>query len=143
MERREFIRVGGLACIAGVTAGCLVSCAGGRYIDAILKDEDLRVPLTSLASSDGKPLSYAVVRHPELKWPIALYRSGNDAYRALLMRCTHQDTQLKASDGELLCPAHGSSFSTDGGVTSGPAEQALRQFPTRVEGDELLISLKG
>ena len=143
MERRNFLRVGGLACMAGVALSAgLVGCAGARYIDGTIEGEDLRIPLTSLKSEDGSPLKHVLVRHVSLKWPVALYAAGDGTYRALLMRCTHQNAQLKAGDGELTCPAHGSAFSSDGAVTSGPAEQPLRRFPTRLQGDQLLISLK-
>jgi len=111
-------------------------------VDATLEGENLRVPLTAFASAEGKPLSHVVVRHASLRWPIALYRKKDDAYRALLMRCTHQDAQLKAGEVELMCPAHGSTFFTDGRVSEGPAARPLRELPVSVEGDQLLISMK-
>lgn len=143
MERRAFIRMGGLACLAGAALGAgLTGCAGARYIEGTLEGEDLCVPLASLLSEDGRPKAFVVVRHAGLKWPVALYRTGDGTYHALLMRCTHQDAQLKAGDGELTCPAHGSAFGTDGSVTNGPAQRPLRGFPVRSDGDQLFISLK-
>jgi nitrite reductase/ring-hydroxylating ferredoxin subunit len=143
MERRRFLRVGGLACMAGVALSAVsVGCASARCIDGTIEGEDLRIPLASLMSTDGSPLKSVVVRHVSLKWPVALYATADGGYRALLMRCTHQNAQLKAGDGELTCPAHGSAFTSDGTVMNGPAEQPLRRFPTRLEGDALLISLK-
>lgn len=143
MERRTFIRFGSMACLAGVAVGTgLVGCAGARYVEGTIEGEFLRVPLGALTGSDGQPLKHIVVRNATLKWPVAVYREADGAYKALLMRCTHQGAQLKAGDGELTCAAHNSSFATDGTVTSGPAKQPLRTFPIRTEGEHLLISLK-
>ncbi len=133
----------GLACLAMAVAGMgLTGCGGVRYVTGTLDGEDMSVPLADLLSEDGRPKPYVVVRSPQLKWPVALYRSGNGSYTALLMRCTHQGAQLKAGDGELTCSAHGSAFNTDGTVTEGPAKEPLRKLPVRPDGDRLLISLK-
>jgi len=144
MERRTFIHIGGLACLAGAAFSTgLVGCAGARYVDATLEGENLHVPLSTFATAEGRrPLSHVVVRHPSLRWPVALYRKSDGGYRALLMRCTHQNAQLKAGEVELVCPAHGSTFFTDGSVSQGPAALPLRELPVGSEGDQLLISLK-
>lgn len=142
MERRTFIHLGGLACLGSVALSTgLTGCSGVRYVDATLDGENLQVPLSAF-SSEGKPLSHIVARYPGLRWPIAIYRKRDEGYRALLMRCTHQDAQLKAGEVELVCPAHGSTFFTDGSVSEGPAAQPLRSLPVTVEADRLLISLK-
>ncbi|MEO8590046.1 MAG: Rieske (2Fe-2S) protein [Flavobacteriales bacterium] len=144
MERRTFLHVGGLACLAGAVASTgLVGCAGARYVDATLEGEDLHIPLTGFATAEGRPpLSHVVARHASLRWPIAVYRKGDGGYRALLMRCTHQGAQLKAGEVELVCPAHGSTFFSDGSVSEGPATLPLRELPVSVVGDQLFISLK-
>ena len=144
MERRSFIRSVGLACLGGAAIGTsLTVCATTRYVDGKLEGEDLQVPLLAFATKEGAPpLRHIVVRHESLRWPVAVYRQDETAYRALLMRCTHQNAQLKAGETELTCPAHGSAFLANGQVSNGPAAQPLRSFPVRVVGDQLLISLK-
>lgn len=143
MERCDFIRLSGLACLAmAVTGTGLAGCGGARYVSGTLNGEDMSVPMEALHFEDGRPKPYVVVRHPQLKWPVALYRMDDGTYRALLMRCTHQGAQLKVGDGELTCAAHGSAFGIDGSVVEGPAKEPLRRLPTRSVGDQLFISLK-
>lgn len=144
MERRTFIHLGGLACLSGVTLSTgLMGCSGMRYVDATLEGENLQVPLSAFAIEGGQAsLGHVVVRHPSLRWPVAVYRNSDGGHRAFLMRCTHQGTQLKAGEAELVCPAHGSTFSTDGSVSEGPAASPLRSLPVTIDGDRLLISLK-
>jgi 3-phenylpropionate/trans-cinnamate dioxygenase ferredoxin component len=59
--------------------------------------------------------------------------------------CTHEDASLSAGSlrGELVrCPLHGSRFNVcTGKVMEEPAEQDLKTYPVRVEGDRILISL--
>lgn len=59
--------------------------------------------------------------------------------------CTHAEARL--SEGKLkackiLCPLHGAAFDVrDGAVLSKPATQALRCYPLRQEGDQILVAL--
>ena len=59
--------------------------------------------------------------------------------------CTHEDASLSAGSlrGELVrCPLHGSRFNVcTGKVMEEPAEQDLKTYPVRVEGDSILVGL--
>ncbi|HEX4598358.1 MAG TPA: non-heme iron oxygenase ferredoxin subunit [Burkholderiaceae bacterium] len=59
--------------------------------------------------------------------------------------CTHEDASLSAGSlrGELVrCPLHGSRFNVcTGKVMEEPAEQDLKTYPVRVEGEDVLIGL--
>ncbi len=61
---------------------------------------------------------------------------------ALLMRCTHQGTELQVFGDKLQCPAHGSKFANNGDVTNGPASSGLRTFPIVIDNQQLKVSLK-
>ena len=59
--------------------------------------------------------------------------------------CTHEDASLSkgALKGDLVrCPLHGSRFNLrTGEVLEEPAEENLRTYPVRVEGDEIWVDL--
>lgn len=59
--------------------------------------------------------------------------------------CTHEDASLSTGflKGEIVkCPLHGSRFNLrTGAVLDDPAEQNLRTYPVRVDGDDVLICL--
>ena len=59
--------------------------------------------------------------------------------------CTHEDASLSTGvlKGNLVCcPLHGSRFNVcTGEVLEDPAEQDLRTYPVRVEGDRILVDL--
>jgi nitrite reductase/ring-hydroxylating ferredoxin subunit len=64
---------------------------------------------------------------------------------AVADRCTHEDASLSAGvlKGNLVrCPLHGSRFNVcTGEVLEEPAEQNLRTYPVRVQGDRVLVDL--
>lgn len=59
--------------------------------------------------------------------------------------CTHEDASLSTGflKGYIVkCPLHGSRFNLrTGEVLDDPAEQNLRTYPVRVDGDDILICL--
>jgi 3-phenylpropionate/trans-cinnamate dioxygenase ferredoxin subunit len=67
------------------------------------------------------------------------------SYYAADDTCTHEDASLSTGflKGEIVkCPLHGSRFNLcTGEVLDDPAEQNLRTYPVRLDGDDILISL--
>jgi cytochrome b6-f complex iron-sulfur subunit len=66
--------------------------------------------------------------------PVALWRDGG-ATGACSRRCTHLGCEVRADDGGLACPCHGSRFDLRGRVTRGPARTDLAPLAVRVEPD--------
>jgi 3-phenylpropionate/trans-cinnamate dioxygenase ferredoxin subunit len=59
--------------------------------------------------------------------------------------CTHEDASLSTGclKGEYVkCPLHGSRFNLrNGEAMEEPAEDPLRTYPVKIEGDDILVSL--
>jgi nitrite reductase/ring-hydroxylating ferredoxin subunit len=143
MERKEFLKACGFACLGGTMFSALLqSCGGTKIISGNIARSDLVTPLSSFVKEDHTFRKYIVIHNEQLKYPICLYRFSATDYSALLMRCTHQGAELQVFGDRLECPAHGSEFNDKGIVQNGPAETNLRTFPVRIQGDQILISLK-
>jgi nitrite reductase/ring-hydroxylating ferredoxin subunit len=54
-------------------------------------------------------------------------RDANGLY-ALTARCPHQGFTTKITSGDFVCPRHGSAFSFNGDVLTGPATQPLVHY---------------
>jgi Rieske Fe-S protein len=122
----------------------LAGCAGTTYLAAPIEGDSLVVPLQSFINetqTDKKFKKYVVVSNEKLEYPICVYRLSDNNYQALLMRCTHQGTELQVFGDRLQCPAHGSEFSNTGAVQNGPADSPLRTFPIAIVGESLKIKL--
>jgi cytochrome b6-f complex iron-sulfur subunit len=59
---------------------------------------------------------------------VAAVRTGDAAFIALGMGCTHQGTKVNISGHGFSCPNHGAQFSSTGAVTRGPASQPLYRY---------------
>lgn len=142
MERREFVRKCGMGCLGIVATGLLLEgCAGTRYISGNIEGSYLSLPESAFLKEENNYLKYVVVQNESLQYPVAVFRFNANEYKALLMKCTHQGTELQVFGDRLQCPAHGSEFTQDGNVQNGPADTSLRSFPIIKESKTLKIDL--
>ena len=142
MDRRAFVRKCGMGCLGAFTSGLLLSgCAGTRYISGNIEGSFLSISEDTFLDESTDYLSHVVVQNDSLQYPIAVFRFGSNNYKALLMKCTHQGTELQVFGDRLQCPAHGSEFNNTGYVQNGPADAALRAFPVHKEFKTLKIDL--
>ena len=144
MHRKEFIKKCGLGCVA-ILAGASViqSCTSTKYVTGSINQSFLEFSESEFQvekKGEVRSLPYLVVENEKLKYPVVVYKK-DDSYRALLMRCTHQGTELQVFGDTLQCPAHGSEFNSSGNVQNGPADENLRSFPVINEGQTLKIDL--
>jgi nitrite reductase/ring-hydroxylating ferredoxin subunit len=143
MERKDFLKTCGFACLSGgYLISTMESCGSTKIVSGTISDSDLMVPVSSFNLKENKFRKYIVVQHEKLQYPICLYRFSDQQYSALLMRCTHQGTELQVFGDKLQCPAHGSEFNDKGVVQNGPASVNLRTFPVAIRQDQINISLK-
>lgn len=145
MERKEFLRQCGFACLGMLGGGALLEgCGTAKMVNGDLKDTRLTVPLSRFAAQKGSRAAYKryiVVRNEGLNYPIVIYRQSDTDYTALLLRCSHQQAELNVSGELLTCPAHGSEFNSKGEAVQGPADAGLRQFPVHTDAQNLHIEL--
>ena len=146
MDRKDFIKSCGFACIGGAAITTLLqSCTAAKIIGGKIAGDDLIVPLTDFETKAGNEKhykKYVVVQNDILQYPICVYRINENEYTALWMQCKHQGAELQVFGDKLQCPAHGSEFTNNGTVQGGPADSKLRTFPITIETTQLKISLK-
>jgi Rieske Fe-S protein len=133
-DRRDFVRLGTAALAAALTQGCAslmtrrVPVADGRVRLDLRQYPELTEPGGTLRLlPDG--------------WADPLYVLSLTPGRfvALSPICTHLGCTVEMSGQRLICPCHGSTYDREGKVLQGPAERPLRQFPSRVMPDGLLV----
>jgi len=142
MERWDFIKTCGFACLSGtVFAAVLEGCGSSKMIAGTMDKSGLVIPAASFQQGNASFKKYVVVQNEQLKYPVCVYRLSATEYTALLMRCTHQGAELQVVGDRLECPAHGSQFSNKGKVQNGPADTNLRTFTVSIQNDQLHIAL--
>lgn len=146
MNRIEFLKNCGYACLGLSTMGIILSsCNSTKIIPAEIVGDQMRIPLTDFERNEKGMIntkSYIIVQHPKIKYPICIYHMPDNSFSALYMQCSHQGAELTAYGDKLVCAAHGSEFDKYGKVQNAPANKSLRTFPTHIEHQFLIISLK-
>ncbi len=140
MERRTFIKQACAGCL-GITgllavASLFEGCASLPVFKSTTRTEKLQVPLEKFAESN-----LVIVRTMWLNYDILLVKKPEGIYKAIYMKCSHQDQPLSASGTGLFCNSHGSAFDLDGNVTREPAVNPLTVFDTTADSQFVTIAI--
>lgn len=146
MDRKEFIRTCGFACLGGATLAVLLeSCAGTNYLaQTSHSNNQITIPKSEfikVAKDKTIQRKYVLVRHDKFSYPICVYKLDEENYSALLMQCTHKGCELQPQGDFLICPCHGSEFTNQGVVQNPPAEQDLQTFKISTDNENIYIYL--
>lgn len=136
IDRKEFMRQVGLSFGAIMLMNCLQSCGdGGEIPDPNPTGNsgkvDFTININDATYSSLKTKGSAVVVKAQ-NVIIARANDTNGTWIAVDSRCTHEQTTInyRASSNDFLCPNHGSTFSSTGAATKGPATAALTKYFT-------------
>lgn len=138
MERRKFI--GTLS--APVVAACAVcmgacskSSSGGNGTAG--GSANFTVDLGSNLLTIGSSLVQSGVI-------VVRLATGNipASFTAVQVACTHEGTSINfnAAQNKFICPNHGSTFSTSGSVTLGPATTNLKSYNISISGNTMTVT---
>lgn len=144
MDRKEFIKSCGYACLAAiVSAALLESCSTSTHIaSAVTSGNTLSILKSEFATGKKDEFrKFVIVNTSKFEYPICIYKLNNTDYSALLLQCTHNSCELNPQGTFLVCPCHGSEFSNTGVVQNPPAEKNLQTFTTTTDNEKIYIHL--
>ena len=152
MERKDFIEQVGLSGAAILIFGCMQSCSksdgpstntntgggtgtgGGNNTSTVDFTIDIsKSPFDALKNIGGFYVDPAT--------NIIIVKTTASEIIAVSAICTHQQASLtyQVVSNRFYCAAHGSTFSTTGAVTTGPANAALKKYQTSLTGTILRV----
>lgn len=136
MQRREFL--GTLTGpVVAACAVCMGACSksGGGSNGAV--NANFTVDLNSSLTTIGSSLVQSGVI-------VVRLAPGNvpASFTAVQVACTHEGTSINynAAGNNFVCPNHGSTFTTQGAVTLGPASSSLKQYNIAINGSTMTVS---
>jgi len=150
MRRREFIKLAGAtllcACAGGTGASGCASDASSAPLapEGSYRREGNRVIISLAAVAELRAVEGAVrLALDDEGLKILVVHLEDDVYRAFTNRCTHRGKELNylPERKTLQCLSRKAQFDREGNVIKGPAEGALAVYPSRQEGDELVIAV--
>jgi cytochrome b6-f complex iron-sulfur subunit len=145
MRRHDFLTALGVSAGTVIFAPFLVSCSksstdtsgpgtgGGGGVDFTL---DLSLPANAALNTNGGFL---------ISGGVIVARTSAGSYVALASTCTHQGYAVEyvSANNQFQCtnssPGHGSLYSVNGTVVSGPAPKALTMYNTTLTGTMLRV----
>jgi len=144
MERRQFL--GNLSGpVLAACAVCMGACSKGGDSGTTPSTGGVTPPTnanitvnlaTSLLSVGSSVVQDGVI--------IVRLATGNtpSSFTAVQVACTHEGTSINfnSASNQFVCPNHGSTFNTSGGVTLGPAAKALKQYTVSITGSTLTVT---
>jgi Rieske Fe-S protein len=146
VDRKTFIKTCGYSCLGATSISILLQgCVSTKTINSPIENDNVIVPLSAFEkekNGEKQILDYVIVQNRQLSFPIYVFRFSNTEYTALYLKCTHQGTELNAYGEKLVCSSHGSEFDNKGNVTKGPATMPLRSLSTKINAQNISISLK-
>jgi len=140
MDRKKFIKTCGAACLSMAGISFIESCKPTKQVRGRMSDNKIVIEKKEfeIIKTDKKSFRKSLITKSEhSEFPIIIYRFSETEYSALLLRCTHQNSELNLNGDIMTCSAHGSEFNNQGEVLKGPAEQRLQAF--KVTSDEANI----
>jgi cytochrome b6-f complex iron-sulfur subunit len=137
MERRQFIgslSTPVLAACAVCMGACSKSSGGSGSAGA---NANFTIDLTSSLLTVGSSLVQSGVI-------VVRTAAGNSvsSFTAVQVNCTHEGTSINYSSSQniFVCPNHGSTFTTSGAVTLGPATANLKKYDITINGTVMTVA---
>jgi len=137
MDRKEFLTLIGMSTGRIVLASCLGACNQQSVTPAPSPlTVDFTLNLNDAANAPLKNKGGFIYNQGVI---VAQTTSG--IYIAVASTCTHQgqSVNFQSSNNGFICYAHGSTFSSTGAVTNGPATYPLQQMKTTLTGTMLRV----
>lgn len=146
MERKEFIKTCGIACLGGAALPILLqSCSSANYFAVnTFTDNKITISKTEffyLKKEQTVERKFVLVKLQKFNYPICVYKVGEENFSALLLECTHKGCELHPQPDYLVCPCHGSEFTNTGVVQNPPAERNLQTFKTLTDNENIYVQL--
>jgi len=122
------------AFVAACAAVPLAACARMSYVSATV-DGNRLVVSRAVVDLTG----FALVDAPGMEFPIYVHKQSENEYSAVLTRCAHRGCTVEPEAGRLVCPCHGSEYTTQGALLKGPSELPLTRYHVTTTDTQLLI----
>ena len=143
MERKDFIEQVGLSSAAILIFGCMQGCSKSDNTSSN-NNSNNNTPVDfsiDISKSPYDTLKTIGGFYVEPINNIIVVKTTSNEIIAVSAICTHQQASItyQAINNRFYCAAHGSTFTTSGTVTTGPASTALKKYQTSLTGTILRV----
>lgn len=142
ISRRDFLKKSAVGVVAGTvilsTLDLQKLAASSKPAAFSRSGDDIVVKL-----SDSKNSALATVGGTVmLDDDNMLIRTSQTQFLAVNLICRHKGCTVELQGDKFVCPCHGSEYTLEGKVTSGPAKSNLRTFEAIFDSDKSTVTVK-
>jgi len=135
MDRKEFLSLLGISAAAFTLAQCVQGCSKGNSSNSSAPSVDFTLNLNDTSNNALKTSGGYIYNNG-----VIVAKTAAGTYIAVSQACTHQGVSVVYTGASgFYCQAHGSSFSSNGAVTGGPASSNLKVYNTTLNGSNLRV----
>ena len=134
VPRQQVLRGAGLV----LTAGALAACGNSDKASADGQAPAAPPPATgaAIAKKSDVPVGSGVI-----VGDVVVTQPTAGVFKGFSSTCPHRGCAVnKVVNGTIDCPCHGSTFSLDGAVLTGPATQPLEAKAVTIQGDSIVLA---
>jgi Rieske Fe-S protein len=143
MERKEFLSTISYGLVAVCAGGCLASCSkkDGPGGETPPPTPPSGVLFTIDLNSEIQNVGDSVIKSGVIIVRLAT-GTAVSSFTAVQVACTHQGTSINfnSTQGNFICPNHGSQFTSTGTVINGPATANLKKYNISIAGNTMSVT---
>ncbi len=144
MDRKEFLSNFGYGLVAICAGGCLASCSksgSGTPGGGTGPTSPAGINFTVDLNNEIKNVGETVTKNGVIVVRLATGTAAS-SFTAVQVACTHQGTAINFSttQGNFICPNHGSQFTRTGAVINGPATSDLKKYTISISGNTMTVT---
>jgi cytochrome b6-f complex iron-sulfur subunit len=140
ISRRDFIKKSAIGVVAGsaVISGLNLNVLSAQSAKGVVRKsgDDLVVKLAD------NPALTTVGGHVKATDEIMLIRTDESKFIAVSTICRHKGCDVELEGDKFVCPCHGSEYTLQGKVTTGPSKDNLKTFETMFDSNGGSITIK-
>lgn len=140
MKRRDFINWVGLGLLASSLPVAIAACSEQTATSETKSAGEGGWQKVGTAAELDKTGQLLVDNSP-VGAVLVIGKSQSANLIAVNPNCTHKGCPVKWNEAgkKFTCPCHDSEFAADGKVLKGPADQPLKTYAAKIEGDSVVV----
>ncbi len=142
LSRRDFLKKSAVGVVVGAVAlsSLDLSKLAAASKNAAFKrsGDDIVIKLSDPKNADLAKVGGSVLLDDDN----ILIRTSQSQFLAVNLICKHKGCTVELQGDKFVCPCHGSEYTLDGKVTTGPAKTNLKTWDTTYDSDKGTVTVK-
>jgi len=149
-DRRDFLKKSTFMCGGLLLGGAILAAEGCKTPAAVAGGTTTGGATPAALTITNGAVMVPVADFKELKAKVVdvekgpkllINKNADGTYTAFEFKCTHEGGPLEKRGDTFVCPWHNTIYGLDGSLKQGPATTPMLQYPTSVDGDNVVVKV--